>query len=403
MVRRHLTSPPSSTARSCASPAIPTFRIPWKSRTSSRTCAGHHDALRRAAARRRRRHASFHVAHRRALRRRTSPARRRRHEDQPPGPAGSRGAPGRKRPQDASGHGQRRSRRGGEACRPPAQHAHAGISCRRKAAAHRPRNARYLRAHRAPPGHGLDPRRTRRSGVQLSRARGLPAAAERRSSPKRKEFETFLTELQDTIRKRLERWNSRRSAMAASKRLYSIHQKIMRQHRTLDQIYDLLAVRIITDTIRNCYAALGVIHQVWRPVPGRFKDYIAMPRPNLYQSLHTTVIHAGQTFEVQIRTQEMHRIAEAGRRRALEIQGRQGRFRRRRSAHCVDAPVDRMGRGDARAFANSCPRSRWTCIPRKFTPSRPREKCSRCRAAPLPWILHTPCTPKSAINASAQK
>src|SRR5579864_6622772 len=129
---------------------------------------------------------------------------------------------------------------------------------------------------------------------------------------KRKEFEAFLTELKDTIRKRLDENGITAEVDGRVKRLYSIHQKSLRQHRTVDQIYDLLAVRVITDTIRNCYAALGVIHQVWRPVPGRFKDYIAMPRPNLYQSLHTTVIYSGQTFEVQIRTQEMHRIAEQG-------------------------------------------------------------------------------------------
>ena len=97
-----------------------------------------------------------------------------------------------------------------------------------------------------------------------------------------------------------------------TKGLHSLHQKIQRQQRSIDQIYDLMAVRVITDTVKNCYAALGVVHQIWRPVPGRFKDYIAMARPNLYQSLHTTVIHAGQPFEIQIRTQEMHRIAEQG-------------------------------------------------------------------------------------------
>jgi guanosine-3',5'-bis(diphosphate) 3'-pyrophosphohydrolase len=129
---------------------------------------------------------------------------------------------------------------------------------------------------------------------------------------KRKEFEVFLTELQDTIRKRLEENGIAAVVDGRVKRLYSIHLKSLRQHRTVEQIYDLLAVRVITDTIRNCYAALGIVHQAWRPVPGRFKDYIAMPRPNLYQSLHTTVIHSGQTFEVQIRTQEMHRIAEQG-------------------------------------------------------------------------------------------
>src|SRR6266576_3538487 len=99
---------------------------------------------------------------------------------------------------------------------------------------------------------------------------------------------------------------------ARVKTLYSLHRKMLRQESGLEQVYDLLAVRVITDLERNCYAALGVVHHIWRPVPGRFKDYIAIPRPNLYQSLHTTVLHSGQSFEVQIRTQDMHRVAEEG-------------------------------------------------------------------------------------------
>jgi len=122
----------------------------------------------------------------------------------------------------------------------------------------------------------------------------------------------FLEEVQNTIRTRLVENSIPAELEARVKGLYSLHRKIVRQERSLDQIYDLLAVRVITDTERNCYAALGVVHHIWRPVPGRFKDYIAMPRPNLYQSLHTTVIHGGQPFEVQIRTQEMHRLAEEG-------------------------------------------------------------------------------------------
>ncbi|HEY4837833.1 MAG TPA: bifunctional (p)ppGpp synthetase/guanosine-3',5'-bis(diphosphate) 3'-pyrophosphohydrolase [Candidatus Acidoferrales bacterium] len=127
-----------------------------------------------------------------------------------------------------------------------------------------------------------------------------------------KTLEKFLQEAQSAIRRKLVENGVPAEVEARVKRLYSIHQKTQRQERTIEQIYDLLAVRIITDSVRNCYGALGVVHEIWRPVPGRFKDYIAMPRPNLYQSLHTTVMHEGQPFEVQIRTQEMHRLAEQG-------------------------------------------------------------------------------------------
>jgi len=122
----------------------------------------------------------------------------------------------------------------------------------------------------------------------------------------------FLEEVQNTIRSKLVENGIPAELEARVKGLYSLHRKILRQERSLEQVYDLLAIRVITDNERNCYAALGVVHHIWRPVPGRFKDYIAMARPNLYQSLHTTVIHGGQPFEIQIRTQEMHRIAEEG-------------------------------------------------------------------------------------------
>ncbi|PYP92617.1 MAG: GTP pyrophosphokinase [Candidatus Angelobacter sp. Gp1-AA117] len=130
---------------------------------------------------------------------------------------------------------------------------------------------------------------------------------------RRKAGEKFLAEMVKVLQQKLKENGVEAQVESRIKRLYSIHQKVMRQRITVDQVYDLLAVRIITKSVKDCYTVLGAIHQMWRPVPGRIKDFIAMPRPNLYQSLHTTVItENGSQFEVQIRTEEMHKMAEEG-------------------------------------------------------------------------------------------
>ena len=123
----------------------------------------------------------------------------------------------------------------------------------------------------------------------------------------------FLSHIQKIIQEVLRREGIPARVEGRVKRAYSIHGKMKRQKIPVEQVYDLLAVRILTDNVKNCYAALGVIHHEWHPIPGRIKDFIAIPRPNLYQSLHTSVIGpGGQPFEVQIRTEEMHRVAEQG-------------------------------------------------------------------------------------------
>ncbi|MBZ5514479.1 MAG: bifunctional (p)ppGpp synthetase/guanosine-3',5'-bis(diphosphate) 3'-pyrophosphohydrolase [Acidobacteriia bacterium] len=130
---------------------------------------------------------------------------------------------------------------------------------------------------------------------------------------RRKVGEEFLHEVRRLVEAKMREYGIPARVEGRIKRNFSVWQKLKRQRINIEQVYDLLAVRIITDSVRNCYAALGVIHNTWRPVPGRIKDFIAIPRPNLYQSLHTSVIGPhGQPFEVQIRTEEMHRVAEEG-------------------------------------------------------------------------------------------
>ena len=127
------------------------------------------------------------------------------------------------------------------------------------------------------------------------------------------EREKFVQGIVDEVKRHIDEAGIRAQVDGRVKHFFSIYKKMVNQDKTLDQIYDLFAVRIIVDTVKDCYAALGVIHEMYTPIPGRFKDYIAMPKPNMYQSLHTTLIGPnGTPFEIQIRTFEMHRTAEYG-------------------------------------------------------------------------------------------
>ncbi|MBP5313412.1 MAG: bifunctional (p)ppGpp synthetase/guanosine-3',5'-bis(diphosphate) 3'-pyrophosphohydrolase, partial [Eggerthellaceae bacterium] len=136
---------------------------------------------------------------------------------------------------------------------------------------------------------------------------------ERMVAETRAERETYLAEIMDVLAKEMEQVGIKAQIAGRPKHLYSIYQKMTTRGKGFSEIYDLIAVRIIVKNVKDCYSALGAVHSLWHPMPGRFKDYIAMPKFNMYQSLHTTVIGpAARTLEVQIRTEEMHRTSEYG-------------------------------------------------------------------------------------------
>ncbi len=130
---------------------------------------------------------------------------------------------------------------------------------------------------------------------------------------KRSEREGMINDAMADLKAAVEKAGIRCEIQGRPKNFYSIHKKMLRDHKSLSEIYDLLAIRVLVDTVKDCYGTLGIVHSMWKPIPGRFKDYVAVPKSNMYQSLHTTVMsNAGQPLEIQIRTFEMHRISEYG-------------------------------------------------------------------------------------------
>ena len=213
----------------------------------------------------------------------------------------------------------------------------------------------------------------------------------------------YVREVVDTIRDELAKRGIIAHVEGRPKHLYSIHKKMQAQHLEFEQIYDAIAFRVLVDSVGTCYEILGHLHALWTPIPGRFKDYVAMPKPNRYQSLHTSVIGPrAERIEVQIRTYEMHKVSEEGIAAHWEYKegvsaGAKISSNLRGCASCWS------GSKTSKTPTNFSIRSNTTCLSTRSSYLPRAARSSRSSAPPRPWILLLPSTPRWACTAPAPK